>query len=252
MRAVQSPTLASSSHWGMPGLYWGILGKSVVGTYHYSAHRTPNKSIEHYNNPTLACWLPGELAPTAGSAYLSGFDVNKDPEEIHRLVGFCPQFDALFETLTGREHLALYASIKVSSTAHMSWNELGVFGLDVGFVLCSRRGDIRLKRDTVLDLVGWSNEAGRQGRVTHRSPAYGTQAAPTELCVQTGELHLSPGPSLTTFCFFAVDLLRASRRKSGPLPWTGRSRRWGFCSMPTGRRAGTAAATSASCRWPWR
>ncbi|CAM9216451.1 unnamed protein product [Ectocarpus fasciculatus] len=61
---------------------------------------------------TLAILSAGELPPTTGSAHLSGFDVGKNPEEIHRLVGYCPQFDALFETLTGREHLALYASIK--------------------------------------------------------------------------------------------------------------------------------------------
>ncbi|CAB1115344.1 ABC [Ectocarpus sp. CCAP 1310/34] len=60
---------------------------------------------------TLAI-LSGELPPTTGSALLGGFDVGKNPEEIHRLVGYCPQFDALFETLTGREHLALYAAIK--------------------------------------------------------------------------------------------------------------------------------------------
>lgn len=41
--------------------------------------------------------------------------MGKDPEAIHRLVGYCPQFDALFETLTAREHLALYASIKVET-----------------------------------------------------------------------------------------------------------------------------------------
>eukprot|EP00903_Cladosiphon_okamuranus_P008962 g8576.t1 len=60
---------------------------------------------------TLAI-LSGELPPTTGSAFLSGFDVGKNPEEIHRLVGYCPQFDAQFETLTGREHLSLYAAIK--------------------------------------------------------------------------------------------------------------------------------------------
>ncbi|CAM9274465.1 unnamed protein product, partial [Hapterophycus canaliculatus] len=60
---------------------------------------------------TLAI-LSGEMPPTTGSAYLSGFDVRKSPEEIHRLVGYCPQFDALFETLTAREHLMLYAAIK--------------------------------------------------------------------------------------------------------------------------------------------
>ena len=57
--------------------------------------------------------LTGELPPTSGSAFLGGFDVGKNPEDIHRLVGYCPQFDAQFETLTGREHLMLYAAIKV-------------------------------------------------------------------------------------------------------------------------------------------
>lgn len=44
---------------------------------------------------------------------MNGHSIAKDPEAIHRLVGYCPQFDALFETLTGREHLRLYAAIKV-------------------------------------------------------------------------------------------------------------------------------------------
>ncbi|CAB1106524.1 ABC [Ectocarpus sp. CCAP 1310/34] len=47
---------------------------------------------------------------------LGGPDVGKEPEAIHRLMGYCPQFDALFETLTGREHLRLYAAIKAAST----------------------------------------------------------------------------------------------------------------------------------------
>lgn len=105
---------------GYAGVRWGIVGVSagLAARISNRAHSTPNTSTEH--TPTHACCFPGELAPTAGSAYLSGFDVNEDPEEVHRLVGFCPQFDALFETLTAREHLALYASIKVSNTTHMS------------------------------------------------------------------------------------------------------------------------------------
>lgn len=55
----------------------------------------------------------GEIPATRGSAFLGGHDVSKEPEAIHRLVGYCPQFDALFDTLTGREHLRLYAAIKV-------------------------------------------------------------------------------------------------------------------------------------------
>lgn len=32
--------------------------------------------------------------------------------EIRHLIGYCPQFDALFDNLTGREHLELYANLK--------------------------------------------------------------------------------------------------------------------------------------------
>ncbi|CAM9287272.1 unnamed protein product [Phaeothamnion confervicola] len=56
--------------------------------------------------------LCGEQAPTQGKAYLAGHDIVDEPEAIHRLVGYCPQFDALFDTLTGREHLYMYARIK--------------------------------------------------------------------------------------------------------------------------------------------
>jgi ABC-type multidrug transport system ATPase subunit len=32
--------------------------------------------------------------------------------EVRRLLGYCPQFESLFELLTTREHLELYARIK--------------------------------------------------------------------------------------------------------------------------------------------
>ena len=56
--------------------------------------------------------LSGEFPPSQGTANLDGHDILRDPHAVKRLIGFCPQFDALFELLTGREHLALYARIK--------------------------------------------------------------------------------------------------------------------------------------------
>jgi ATP-binding cassette, subfamily A (ABC1), member 3 len=56
--------------------------------------------------------LSGEFRPTAGSAYLAGLDLLNDVHKCRRKIGFCPQFDALFELLTAREHLDLYARIK--------------------------------------------------------------------------------------------------------------------------------------------
>lgn len=70
--------------------------------------------VRTYEHANTGWHFLGEMPPTTGSAYLSGFDVRKNPEEIHRLVGYCPQFDALFETLTAREHLTMYAAIKAS------------------------------------------------------------------------------------------------------------------------------------------
>lgn len=61
---------------------------------------------------TTIATLCGEIEPTDGSAMLVGLDVAKNVEKVHHLIGYCPQFDALFETLTVREHLELYARIK--------------------------------------------------------------------------------------------------------------------------------------------
>eukprot|EP01031_Cornospumella_fuschlensis_P022275 gene22275-27238_t len=56
--------------------------------------------------------LSGELTPTAGKAFIHGYDIIHHQQRIRQLIGYCPQFDALFELLTVREHLELYASIK--------------------------------------------------------------------------------------------------------------------------------------------
>jgi len=56
--------------------------------------------------------LTGEIAPTEGVAYICGHNVVKDLERARDLIGYCPQFDAISELLTGREHLTLYAHIK--------------------------------------------------------------------------------------------------------------------------------------------
>ena len=56
--------------------------------------------------------LTAEFPPTNGEATLAGFSVTKEPKKIRRRIGYCPQFDAHFANLSGREHVELYASIK--------------------------------------------------------------------------------------------------------------------------------------------
>lgn len=56
--------------------------------------------------------LTAEFPPTSGDAILGGFSVTHEPQKIRRLVGYCPQFDALYSCLTAREHLHLYGAVK--------------------------------------------------------------------------------------------------------------------------------------------
>ena len=61
---------------------------------------------------TTLSMLSGAFPPSMGSAHIAGLDLNTHVHTCRRKIGFCPQFDALFDFLTGREHLILYARIK--------------------------------------------------------------------------------------------------------------------------------------------
>ncbi|XP_031398981.1 ABC transporter A family member 1 isoform X1 [Punica granatum] len=61
---------------------------------------------------TTLSMLTGEEYPTDGTAFIFGRDIRSDPKAARRHIGYCPQFDALLEYLTVREHLELYARIK--------------------------------------------------------------------------------------------------------------------------------------------
>lgn len=57
--------------------------------------------------------LTGDIRPTAGDAFLGKHSINTSLTEGRRLIGNCPQFDPIFAGLTPREHLELFARIKV-------------------------------------------------------------------------------------------------------------------------------------------
>ncbi|XP_024515167.1 ABC transporter A family member 1 [Selaginella moellendorffii] len=61
---------------------------------------------------TTLSMLCGEFPPSEGNAYIVGHDVWSNPADTRQLIGYCPQFDALLDLLTVREHLELYANIK--------------------------------------------------------------------------------------------------------------------------------------------
>ncbi|KAG8003116.1 ATP-binding cassette sub-family A member 1 [Nibea albiflora] len=56
--------------------------------------------------------LTGDTAITCGEAFLNHHSVLTEMERVHQLMGYCPQFDAISDLLTGREHLELYARLR--------------------------------------------------------------------------------------------------------------------------------------------
>ena len=51
------------------------------------------------------------LQPTAGTAFVSGFDVVKHPDEVRRAIGLTGQYAAIDEYLTGRENLRMFGDL---------------------------------------------------------------------------------------------------------------------------------------------
>ena len=56
--------------------------------------------------------LSGDIAPTSGVAFIDGHDIRTEQLQVRRLIGYCPQHDALLDLMTVKEHLQLYARIK--------------------------------------------------------------------------------------------------------------------------------------------
>jgi ABC-type multidrug transport system ATPase subunit len=56
--------------------------------------------------------LSGDLMPSAGTAQMCGNDILTQQLAVRRLLGYCPQHNALLPLLTVEEHLQLFARIK--------------------------------------------------------------------------------------------------------------------------------------------
>ena len=56
--------------------------------------------------------LTNEYVPTTGESFISGYNVKTQFSFARKQIGYCPQFDAIFNLMTVREHLEFYGRIK--------------------------------------------------------------------------------------------------------------------------------------------
>uniref|UniRef100_A0A7S2W446 ABC transporter domain-containing protein n=1 Tax=Mucochytrium quahogii TaxID=96639 RepID=A0A7S2W446_9STRA len=78
--------------------------------------------------------ITGDESITSGRALINGFDVKTQSREAQSSLGYCPQFDALFDLITPREHLEFYGKLKglpADLLPAMIDTKLADLGLDV-------------------------------------------------------------------------------------------------------------------------
>ncbi|XP_076998238.1 ATP-binding cassette sub-family A member 17-like isoform X4 [Tamandua tetradactyla] len=63
--------------------------------------------------------LTGEEHMTSGNAFVSGLSIRYDIKEVQRRIGYCPQFDALLDHMTGQEMLVMYARLRGVPERHI-------------------------------------------------------------------------------------------------------------------------------------
>uniref|UniRef100_A0A480QUG3 Retinal-specific ATP-binding cassette transporter-like n=1 Tax=Sus scrofa TaxID=9823 RepID=A0A480QUG3_PIG len=77
-----------------PGECFGLLGVNGAG------------------KTTTFKMLTGDTTVTSGDATVAGKSILTNIADVHQSMGYCPQFDAIDDLLTGREHLHLYARLR--------------------------------------------------------------------------------------------------------------------------------------------
>ncbi|CAG7827997.1 unnamed protein product, partial [Allacma fusca] len=63
--------------------------------------------------------LTGDIPVTSGDAYMCQYSVRKHLHKVYQRLGYCPQFDAVIEQLTGRETIRMFAHLKGIRESHI-------------------------------------------------------------------------------------------------------------------------------------
>ncbi|XP_027735766.1 retinal-specific ATP-binding cassette transporter isoform X3 [Empidonax traillii] len=124
-----------------PGECFGLLGVNGAG------------------KTTTFKMLTGDTDVTSGDAVVAGNSILTHISDVHQNMGYCPQFDAIDDLLTGREHLYLYARLRgvpaeeVKRVAEWGIQKLGL-PLYADHLAGTYSGGNKRKLSTAIALIG--------------------------------------------------------------------------------------------------
>nr|XP_008522837.1 PREDICTED: retinal-specific ATP-binding cassette transporter [Equus przewalskii] len=124
-----------------PGECFGLLGVNGAG------------------KTTTFKMLTGDTTVTSGDATVAGKSILTNISDVHQSMGYCPQFDAIDDLLTGREHLYLYARLrgvpaeKIEKVAKWCIQSLGL-SLYADRLVGTYSGGNKRKLSTAIALIG--------------------------------------------------------------------------------------------------
>ncbi|XP_062960402.1 retinal-specific phospholipid-transporting ATPase ABCA4 isoform X1 [Cynocephalus volans] len=124
-----------------PGECFGLLGVNGAG------------------KTTTFKMLTGDTTVTSGDATVAGKSILTNISDVHQNMGYCPQFDAIDDLLTGREHLYLYARLRgvpaeeIDRVTNWSIQNLGL-SLYADCLAGTYSGGNKRKLSTAMALIG--------------------------------------------------------------------------------------------------
>ncbi|XP_055533385.1 phospholipid-transporting ATPase ABCA3-like isoform X2 [Wyeomyia smithii] len=103
--------------------------------------------------------LTGDEKLSSGGAWVRGLSIKTQMDEVNRLIGYCPQFDAVLEDLTGYETLQMYGLLRgvpngmMDTIIHMLATDLN-YTKHLNKQIKSYSGGNKRKLSTALALIG--------------------------------------------------------------------------------------------------
>ncbi|XP_058536329.1 ATP-binding cassette sub-family A member 17-like isoform X1 [Ochotona princeps] len=103
--------------------------------------------------------LTGDKPVTSGDAFVRGVSIKSDLDKVRKWVGYCPQFDALLNFMTGRESLVMYARIRgiperqIAACVNQILEDL-VLHMDADKLVKTYSGGSKRKLSTGIALIG--------------------------------------------------------------------------------------------------